>query len=175
MNKKLLAAIGFVVLALAFVAYTSSQVQYGPVVFYGQIYGDVAGSTMTLTDQGTWYKIESFVAAGPPGHAVTQDAAGSRMVTQFAGVYQIGFTCSFEGSANSTYEIQAASDGVPVPGVRSVTQTQVGGAVAVSAVGLASLAVGQAVTLQVKCTSGPKRVFTPLSVSLSVVKYGAVL
>jgi hypothetical protein len=121
----------------------------GAAGYYGEISIDdnAAGQSLAVAD--TWYKIAQFNTNGSSA-GMTNDHANNKITVINAGTYEISFSCSFNGSANTTYHLAIYIGGIIDTAIkmqRSLGAPNSIGAVAMS--GIVAIAAGKDVEVYV--------------------------
>ena len=144
----------------------------------GSAYIDSGAADFVLTTQNTWYGITTMTAG--PQHGIAFDATeatGDCFIIEVAGEYRVLFTGSMTAKAAGdagTYETSVFIDGVLCTrGCASRlawTGSDVGNIVGSS---VPTLAVGQKVSLRVRCTTAATQTMILNFLSFTIERFGA--
>ena len=140
---------------------------------YASIYVNVGSGATAQTTNGsadTFDVVTGFATEGANGddEGLEADKAKNRVVLSEIGAYEIGFTCSFSGSANAVMTCKAFIDGTACPNcvfTRKLGGTgDVGSASFIGVVG--DVSAGAVLDVRVAC-DGTSKSFKPWHMALS--------
>lgn len=104
------------------------------VVEFGNLFADdTAPDAQVLATSGIFEIIEGFNLEGETTSGITLDGASANMTVSAAGVYIMGYSASFSGSANKEYTLAIHTDGVIVAASTTHRTLDASGAVGVAA------------------------------------------
>jgi hypothetical protein len=138
----------------------------GGTLSYGGIY--VSNGSTAQTGIGTSYtKITGFTTNAPSTSDITPDHTTDSVTIAIAGMHVIHLQCSFSGSANTTFTVSMAVDGVEQEHMSFQRKLSGGDVGSASFIGHHAMASGEALTCLVKA-DGSDKSFTPVFMHFGV-------